>query len=89
MDLEVLEKDKEKLTVLVKGETHTLSNLLRSAAWETGARQASYILEHPYLKEPKIIIRGENPQKILTDAARLIASESEEFGKEFKRALKK
>ncbi len=89
MELNVVEKTKNKLKIEVKGETHTFLNLLRAKAWEAKAKQASYVIEHPYLSEPKIVVYGDDPKKILTNASQLMIDELKEFSKEFDRALKK
>jgi len=89
MNLKVIEKGKDKLRVEVSGECHTLMNVLREKAWSEGARQASYIIQHPYLSQPEIIIYGNNPKKTLIDSATSIESEAKRFSQEFKRALGK
>ena len=89
MDLEVLEKKGDKIQIEVKGETHTLLNLLRENSWKAGAKQASYMVKHPYLSHPKIIIKSGQPKKILTNAAQMIIDDATTFEKSFRRALKK
>lgn len=89
MAIKVLEKKKDKFKIEVTGEGHTLLNILREKAWKTGARQSAYMIKHPYLSQPEIIIRAKNPGKVLSDAAQLVINDSREFGKEFKRALKR
>lgn len=89
MNLKVLEKSKEKLRVEVVGERHTLLNLLREKAWKEGAKQATYMIKHPYMSQPEIIIYGKDPKKILIDSATSIESESKQFVQEFTRALGK
>lgn len=89
MDLKKLEKTQGKLKVAVQGEDHTLLNLLRENAWRKGATQAAALVEHPYMSEPKIVIRSKSPQKTLLDAAQLVIDEAEEFQAEFKKALKR
>ena len=37
MDLNVLEKKKDKIIVEVRGESHTLLNLVREKSWKAGA----------------------------------------------------
>ncbi|MBI4020994.1 MAG: DNA-directed RNA polymerase subunit L [Candidatus Aenigmarchaeota archaeon] len=86
MKLKKIEKKKDKLTVEVVGEDHTLLNALRENAWREQADQAAYMLEHPYLANPKIIVRSADPKKTLTSAAQLLIDEAQEFQKEFKRA---
>ena len=85
MKLRLLEKDKDKIVFEVSGETHTFLNLLRENAWIVGSKQASYVIEHPYLSEPKFTVKADDPIKILSDASQRIIDQAKEFGKEFKR----
>ncbi|MFH1978300.1 MAG: DNA-directed RNA polymerase subunit L [Candidatus Aenigmatarchaeota archaeon] len=89
MKLKVIENKKDKMKLEVLGESHTLLNVLREKAWEKGAQQASYMIEHPYLSVPKIIVIGANPKKVLVTAAQSVFDEAKEFGAEFKRAIKR
>ena len=85
MELEILERKKDKLKILVRGESHTFLNILRENAWAAGASNASYIIEHPYLSEPKIIVKSDNPKRTLSNAVQLVIDQASDFGKEFKR----
>jgi DNA-directed RNA polymerase subunit L len=89
MELSATEKAKEKLRVEVRGETHTMLNLIRENAWKAGAKQAAYIIQHPYISQPEIIIRSKNPAKTLRDAAQIAVDDSKDFSVAFKRAMKK
>ena len=89
MKLVALEKGNEKMVLEVHGETHTFLNLLRDNIWKAGGRQASYIIEHPYLSEPKLTVRAKNPKKILDGAAQLIIDQTKEFEREFERVSKR
>jgi DNA-directed RNA polymerase subunit L len=89
MELSAIEKGKGKLRVEVRGETHTMLNLIRENSWKAGAKQASYIIQHPYISQPEVIIRSKNPSKTLKDAAQLIIDDSKGFSTAFKRAMKK
>ncbi len=89
MELRVLEKRKDKMKVEVMGESHTLMNLLRENSWKSKADQASYMIEHPYISHPKIIVRAKNPKSVLVNAAQMIIDDSKDFSMEFKRAMKK
>ncbi len=89
MKLRYLEKKKDKVKIEMKGASHTLLNILRENAWKAGASQASYIIEHPYLSEPKIIVRSNNAKRVLNDAAQFIIDDAKAFELEFKRALKR
>jgi DNA-directed RNA polymerase subunit L len=89
MEIKVLEKSDESVKIEVIGETHTLLNLLREKSWKAGASQASYMIEHPYLTNPKITVKAKNPRKVLADATQMVADDAKEFGKEFSKAAKK
>ena len=89
MEIKVLEKTDESVKIEVIGETHTLLNLLREKSWKAGASQASYMIEHPYLSNPKITVKAKNPRKVLADATQMVTDDAKEFGKEFGRSLKK
>ena len=89
MELNVVKKKKDKIVLEVVGEGHTLLNLLREKGWKAGADQSSYMIEHPYMSIPKIIVKAKNPKKVLMDSATLVSDEAKEFGKEFGRAMKK
>lgn len=89
MKLKKIEKSKDKIKVEVEEETHTLLNLLRENAWKAGADQASYVIEHPYLSDPVLIVRSKNPQKTIGDAAQMAVEQAKEFQAEFKKALKR
>ena len=89
MEIKVLEKTAESVKIEVTGENHTLLNLLREKCWKAGASQASYMIEHPYLSSPKIMVRAKNPKKVLSDASQMVIDDAAEFGKEFGKTLKK
>ena len=56
MKLNVIENSDKKANIELAGESETLANLLRKKLWESGAKQAAFIREHPYLAMPKIIV---------------------------------
>ena len=89
MKLEIVEDEKNKLKIAVHGESHTLLNILRENAWKSKADQASYLIEHPYLSTPNIIVHGDSPKKILTAAAQEVVDQVKEFEKEFSASVKK
>mgnify|MGYP000421492278 CR=1 FL=1 len=89
MELRLLSKEENKVKIEVIGESHTLLNLLRENAWKTGAKQVSYMIKHPYLSNPEIIIKSGQYKKVLSDAATLIEDEAKAFGREFQRLTKK
>jgi len=89
MELKLLEKSPQKLKLEVAGETHTLLNLLTEYAWVEKASQALYIIEHPYMSQPKLIVGSANPKKTLDNAVQMVIDQSKDFRKAFERSLKK
>jgi DNA-directed RNA polymerase subunit L len=89
MELKVIENKDDTLRVRVSGETHTLLNILTEYAWEVKAKQATYIIDHPYLSSPELMVKSSDPKKTLNDAAQVIIDRSKEFRTAFDRAAKK
>ncbi len=87
MQVSVVEEDKEKLKVEVRGESETLTQLVAAEVWKEGGEGAA-VREHPFMVEPKILVEGANPRKILEKAAKAVEEQADEFTEELKRALK-
>ena len=88
MNLNVLEEDKQKLKLELRGDTGTMTHLLSKIVWEEGG-QAAAIREHPFMREPEIVVVGNNPRKLLAKASDNIIAKCDEFKEEFRRALSK
>lgn len=92
MELKVVKQDEKTLIVEVKGETFTLTNLVRESLWEDkSVSEAAQIKEHPYLAEPKIFVnvsRG-SPKVALEKSSERLIEQTKEFGEKFKKELKK
>ena len=92
MELKVIKQDETTLILECKGETVTLTNVLREELWEDkSVSEAAQIKEHPYLAEPKVFVkvyRG-SPTNALKKASDRIILKTEEFREKFKKELKK
>ena len=88
MELKVIESKPDLLRIRVSGETHTLLNILTEYAWVVKAKQATYIIDHPYLSSPELMVKSADPRKTLKDAAQVIIDRSKEFRTVFSRAAK-
>lgn len=88
MNLKVLEDEKEKLKIEVAGETPTITQLISTQIWKEGG-EAAAIKEHPFMEEPKILVLGSNPRKILEKALTALEEQCDELKEELQRALKK
>ena len=85
MEIKAVKDGKDFLEIEVAGESHTLTQLVAKTA-EGG--DVAAVLEHPFMAEPKLIVSGANPKKILEKSAARIQKEAEEFGEQFKKAVK-
>jgi len=86
--IEVLEDEKNKLKLEFKGESQALTRLLATQAWKDGG-EAAAIQEHPFLEDPKLIVLGRSPKRILKKVLKAIEEQCDEFKEEFRRALGK
>jgi len=87
MQVSIVEEEKGKLKVEVKGESATLTQLIARQAWEEKG-EAAAVREHPFMVEPKILVKGTNPRKILERAAVAIQEQCDEFKEQFRRAMR-
>ena len=88
MKVKILEEDKEKINVELVGESPTLTELLAEQVWEQNG-ESSAIREHPFMKEPRIIVIGNNPKKLLEKAAESIEEQCTGLKEELKKAISK
>lgn len=87
MNIDVLENKKNKIKLEFKGEDAYLPHLFATECWEKNG-EATARREHPFLAEPKLIVKGTNPGKILKRAAKSIAGKCDELSIEFKKTVK-
>ena len=57
-------------------------NLLNENIWkQRGLDYAAYAIEHPYLSQPVLTVKGKDPKKTLIEAAERIAEDAKELKK--------
>jgi len=88
MQVEVVKSEKKRMKIEFKDEPQTFPQLLATQIWKEGGESAA-VQEHPFMKNPELIVSGTNPKKLLEKASTAIESQCDEFEKEFSRALKK
>lgn len=88
MNIKVLEEGKEMTKIEFEDESETFPQLLATQIWKEGG-EASAIREHPFTENPKIVIMGSNPVKLLDKSSTSIEEQCEELKEEFRRALEK
>ncbi len=87
MKIEVIEEDKEKLKIRVHNNL-TLVNALNENVWKQKIDYAAYKVDHPYLSQPELVVKGKNPKKALLDAAEQVIADAKEMKKHFQKAVK-
>jgi DNA-directed RNA polymerase subunit L len=89
MELEVVQKDENSLKFFLKGEEHTLANLLRRVLkQDEHVTYAAYKVSHPLIdqRKPVFVIKTdgkETPKEALIKAAQKIKEQVNEFGEKF------
>ena len=82
MELLVIKEEKNILELEIKGEDHTLANLLRNELWNLdGVELASYNIKHPIVSSPilSLNVNKTKPKKALEEAINNIKSKTKEF----------
>ena len=91
MEIKILERKKGRLHFELKGEGHTLSNLLRSSLWQVkDTKSAAYALKHPLLAVPEIILEtaADEGEDTAIKGAEIIKKQNKEFLAQFKKEAK-
>jgi DNA-directed RNA polymerase subunit L len=91
MELKIIRKNEKELLLETRGETVTLTNLLRDELWNrSNVTEAAEIKEHPYLAEPKIWVKVKSgtPQEALRISAEELIEKVKKFKELFKDAIK-
>ena len=91
MKLKILNEDKNKIKVEIKGETHTFCNTLKNKLWENKhIKTAGYNIDHPLTGIPILNVEtdGVNPRKALSDAAKSMAKDMDYFKSAFNKGIK-
>jgi DNA-directed RNA polymerase subunit L len=86
MEIKIIEDKKNRLVFEIEGEDHTFCNLIKKELWnDDHVKAAAYNIDHPMVGKPKMILEtdGEDPRKVLTEAAKRVGKELEKFKSEF------
>jgi DNA-directed RNA polymerase subunit L len=93
MEITILSQGKNEMEILVKGETHTLMNIIKAALIDDPRVETAFYdvkrLSNSVEREPVLYIKtmpGEKPLNILKDVADKIAEMCDEFSTKFAKA---
>ncbi len=90
MELNILSKTDNELEVELKGETHTLLNMLKDLLIrDERVEIAFYDMKHVSISDPILYIKtyGANPIQVLKDNASIIIAQCDEFTDVFSKAV--
>jgi DNA-directed RNA polymerase, subunit L len=94
MEITILSQAKDEIEVLVKGETHTLMNIIKATLLEDSRVETAFYdvkrLSNSVEREPVLYIKtmpGEKPIEILKDVAQKIIAECNNFSAAFSKAI--
>jgi DNA-directed RNA polymerase subunit L len=90
MELKIIDKTEDEMHLEIKGETHTLLNMLKSVLLEDArVHTASYDMKHVSISEPILYIKtdGTDPIIIVREAAETLATRCDEFLSVFGKAV--
>jgi DNA-directed RNA polymerase subunit L len=91
MELTIVNKTKNEISVKVAGETHTLLNALKTALLNNKHVEiATYDIKHPTISDPVLFVRtdGADPIEVIKKASNELVKECDEFIKLFKKKTK-
>ena len=91
MEIKVVEDTKNKISVELTSEDHTLANLMRKTLWEdSNIDIAAYRMEHPLTGKPLLMVSTTKgtPKEALQKAAEKIAKRGKELADLFKKEIK-
>jgi DNA-directed RNA polymerase subunit L len=91
MELTIVNKTENEISIKVTGESHTLLNTLKTSLLNSKHVEiATYDIKHPTISEPILFVRtdGADPIEVIKKASGELAKECDEFIKLFKKKTK-
>jgi DNA-directed RNA polymerase subunit L len=88
MELNVLEKKKNRFVFELKGADHTFCNALKTELWnDEDVKVATYSVKHPLLPTPKFIVETKDKEAAdaVIEASARVAKQLKTFGAAFKK----
>ncbi|SNQ62320.1 DNA-directed RNA polymerase subunit L [Candidatus Methanoperedens nitratireducens] len=91
MELTIVNKTENEISIKVAGETHTLLNALKTVLLNNKHVEiATYDIKHPTISDPVLFVRtdGADPIEVIKKASNELVKECDEFIKLFKKKTK-
>ena len=90
MELKIIDKTEDEMHLEIKGETHTLLNMLKSVLLDDSRVQiATYDMKHVSISDPILFVKtdGADPIDVIRDALAVLVSQCDEFISVFSKAV--
>ena len=90
MELKIIDKVDDEMHLEIKGETHTLLNMLKSVLLDDSRVQiATYDMKHVSISDPILYVKtdGSDPIDVIKDALKVLISQCDEFIGVFSKAI--
>jgi DNA-directed RNA polymerase subunit L len=90
MELKIIDKVDDEMHLEIKGETHTLLNMLKSVLLDDSRVQiATYDMKHVSISDPILFVKtdGTDPIDVIKDALKVLISQCDEFIGVFSKAI--
>ena len=88
MNVNITKTGTEMMTIEIDGARHTIPNVLREELWnDSTVTFAAYEKKHPYIGNPKLIIKSKDPKKSLLTAIKNTQNNIKIFEKEINKLL--
>ncbi|MEA1984783.1 MAG: DNA-directed RNA polymerase subunit L [Euryarchaeota archaeon] len=91
MELKIISKEDDEIQLEIKGESHTLLNMLKSVLLDDERVEiATYDMKHVTISDPVILVKtdGTDPITVVKDAASKLIAQCDEFLTVFDSSLK-
>jgi len=91
MEINIVEESKNKMIFEIKGEGHTIANLIEKELWnDKNVTAAGYHVKHPLIGVPRMVVEtsGVEPRKALDSAISRLKKKNKDFAGVFKRKVK-
>jgi DNA-directed RNA polymerase subunit L len=85
MKVSKVEDEKGKMKIELKNSSKSFAHLIATEIWEDGKGEAAALQEHPFMVEPKLLVKGSNPVKLMEKAASTVEKSCEELKEAYKR----
>jgi len=89
MEINIIEEEKKKMIFEIRGEGHTLSNLLEKELWkDEDVKAAGYNVAHPLIGIPKMVVETngkKTAREAVEDAVKRVKKQNPDFQKAFKK----